>query len=134
MRRPIVVEMLSRQYPDVNFIIPHLGGFADDWITHLQVIDMLTRHPNVYGDTSGVRYWGILVQAVRRAGPCKLLFGSDGPLPHPALELRKITLLGLPPSQEALITGGNILRLLDQSGSDLPSGGGRRPRRSIPVR
>ena len=31
---------------------------------------------------------------------------------HPALELHKITLLGLPPGQQALITGGNAARLL----------------------
>jgi predicted TIM-barrel fold metal-dependent hydrolase len=29
--RPEVVDMLAPQYPDVNFIIPHLGSFTDDW-------------------------------------------------------------------------------------------------------
>jgi predicted TIM-barrel fold metal-dependent hydrolase len=112
VRKVAVVEMLAGQYPAVNFIIPHLGGFADDWMTHLAVIDQLCRFPNVFADTSGVRYWDALVRAVRRAGPHKLLFGSDGPQLHPALELHKITLLGLPPAQQALITGGNAARLL----------------------
>jgi predicted TIM-barrel fold metal-dependent hydrolase len=112
VRRVAVTEMLAGQYPDVNFIVPHLGGFADDWITHLHVIDQLCRYPNVYADTSGVRYFDALVAAVRRAGPGKLLFGSDGPLLHPALELHKIRLLGLPGEDEALILGGNIARLL----------------------
>ena len=26
-----VCELLAQEYPDVNFIIPHLGSFADDW-------------------------------------------------------------------------------------------------------
>jgi uncharacterized protein len=112
VRHVAVTEMLAGQYPDVNFIVPHLGGFADDWMTHLHVIDQLCRHPNVYADTSGVRYFDALVAAVRRAGPGKLLFGSDGPLLHPALELQKIRLLGLPDQDEALILGGNIARLL----------------------
>ena len=90
VRRVAAVEMLAGQYPDLNFIIPHLGGFADDWMTHLAVIDQLCRYPNVYADTSGVRYWEALVRAVKRAGPGKLLFGSDGPLLHPALELYNI--------------------------------------------
>jgi predicted TIM-barrel fold metal-dependent hydrolase len=107
-----VVDMLAQQYPDVPFIIPHLGTFADHWTAHLQVIDQLVRFPNVFADTSGVRYWQILVTAVRRAGPRKILFGSDGPLLHPALELYKIKLLRLRPADEALVTGGNILRLL----------------------
>jgi predicted TIM-barrel fold metal-dependent hydrolase len=112
VRRVAAVEMLAEQYPDLNFIIPHLGGFADDWMVHMQVIDQLCRFANVYADTSGMRYWEVLVRAVERAGPHKLLFGSDGPLLHPALELHKIKLLHLPPSQEALITGGNALRLM----------------------
>jgi uncharacterized protein len=112
VRRVAAVEMLAEQYPDLNFIIPHLGGFADDWMVHMQVIDQLCRFANVYADTSGVRYWEVLVRAVRRAGPHKLLFGSDGPLLHPALELFKIKLLRLPAPHEALISGGNALRLL----------------------
>jgi hypothetical protein len=106
------VEMLAEQYPNLNFIIPHMGGFKDDWMTHMAVIDQISRFPNVYGDTSGVRYWEILQRAVRRAGPHKLIFGSDGPLLHPALELYKIRLLRLPPAEERLITGGNAARLL----------------------
>ena len=78
----------------------------------MHLIDQLCRFPNVYADTSGVRYWECLVQAVKRAGPHKILFGSDGPLLHPAVELYKIKMLRLPPQEEALITGGNIARLL----------------------
>jgi predicted TIM-barrel fold metal-dependent hydrolase len=107
-----VIEMFAPQYREVNFIIPHLGSFADDWRAHQQLIDQLLRHPNVYADTSGVRRFDYIVQAVKRAGAHKLLFGSDGPWLHPALELKKISLLGLPPYQESLILGGNILRLL----------------------
>jgi len=116
-----VVEMLAQQYSDVRFIIPHLGAFADNWNVHLQLIDQLVRFPNVYADTSGVRYWQLLVTAVRRAGPRKVLFGSDGPLLHPALELYKIKLLRLPAAQEALVTGGNVLNLLGTPAADRAS-------------
>ena len=81
-------------------------------MVHTHLIDQLCRFPNVYADTSGVRYWECLVQAVKRAGPHKILFGSDGPLLHPAVELHKIKMLDLPAAQQALITGGNIARLL----------------------
>jgi hypothetical protein len=119
-----VMDMLAPQYPDVNFIIPHLGSFADDWRVHQQIVDLLVRFPNVYGDTSGVRRFDYIVQAVDRAGAQKLLFGSDGPWLHPGLELHKIRLLQLPPGKEDLILGGNALRLLrqvraDADGSDL---------------
>ncbi len=110
-----VVDMLATQYPDVNFIIPHLGSYADDWRVQQRVVDLLVRYPkNVFTDTSGVRNFEYIVQAVRRAGPHRVLFGSDGPWLHPGAELHKLRLLHLPPHQEALILGGNILRLLRQ--------------------
>lgn len=110
--RAEVVDMLAPQYPDVSFIIPHLGSFADDWRAQQRIVDQLTRYPNVFADTSGVRRFDYIVEAVKRAGPQKVLFGSDGPWLHPGLELHKIKLLGLPSDKEALILGGNILRLL----------------------
>jgi predicted TIM-barrel fold metal-dependent hydrolase len=107
-----VIEMFAPQYREVNFIIPHLGSFADDWRAHQQLIDQLVRHPNVYADTAGVRRFDYIVEAIKRAGVRKLLFGSDGPWLHPGLELQKIRLLRLPPDKESLILGGNTLRLI----------------------
>ena len=72
----------------------------------------MVRLPNVYADTSSVRHFDYIVQAVKRAGPQKVLFGSDGPWLHPGVELHKIRMLGLAPAAEALVTGGNILRLI----------------------
>jgi predicted TIM-barrel fold metal-dependent hydrolase len=109
-----VVELLATEYPDVSFIIPHLGSFADDWRAQQALIDPLVRHPNIFTDTSGVRRFDLLLQAVRRAGAQKFLFGSDGPWLHPGVELAKIRALKLPPAQEALILGGNLLRLIRQ--------------------
>jgi predicted TIM-barrel fold metal-dependent hydrolase len=107
-----VVELLAREYPEVSFIIPHLGSFADDWRAQLALIDHLVRHPNVYAGTSGVRRFDLLEQAVQRAGARKILFGSDGPWLHPGLELAKVRALGLSPSEAQLVLGGNLLRLI----------------------
>lgn len=110
--RPEVVDMFATEYPDVNFIIAHLGSFTDNWKAHDQVTDQLARYSNVYADTSGVRQFDYLVKAIKRGGPRKLLFGSDGPWLHPEVELHKVRLLGLSPNDEALVLGGNALRLL----------------------
>lgn len=121
-----VIDMFASQYPRINFIIPHLGSFADDWRAHERVIEQLVRYPNVYADTSGVRRFDYLVQALRRAGPSKMLFGSDGPWLHPELELKKIRLLGLPAADERAVLGGNLLRLLRRNTT------GTRARMSVP--
>jgi predicted TIM-barrel fold metal-dependent hydrolase len=107
-----VVELLATEYPQVQFVIPHLGSFADDWKAQRALLDPLERHANVHADTSGVRRFDLLVEAVRRAGPHKLIFGSDGPWLHPGVELAKIRALGLPPEDEELVLSGNILRIL----------------------
>lgn len=107
-----VAELLASQFPDVNFIVPHLGSFADDWSAQLALVDHLARHRNIYADSAGVRRFDLLEMAVRRAGAHKLLFGSDGPWLHPGVELAKIGMLGLAPDDEALVLGQNLLRLI----------------------
>jgi predicted TIM-barrel fold metal-dependent hydrolase len=105
------VELAAEAYPSVNFVIPHLGSFADDWFAQRTLIDILARRPNVYTDTAGVRRFDLLVEAVKRAGARKVLFGSDGPWLHPGLELAKVHALKLSAAQEADILGRNWLRL-----------------------
>jgi predicted TIM-barrel fold metal-dependent hydrolase len=107
-----VLEMVATEYPEVAFIVPHLSSFADDWKAQLGFVDQLARHPNLHADTSGVRYHDLLEAAVRRAGPGRVLFGSDGPWLHPGVELAKVRALGLPPAAERLVLGGNLLRLV----------------------
>jgi predicted TIM-barrel fold metal-dependent hydrolase len=108
------IELLASEYPDVAFIIAHLGSFADDWRAQLAMIDHLVRHPNIHTDTSGVRRFDLLQQAVRRAGARKVLFGSDGPWLHPGLELAKVRALGLASDDEAQVLSGNFLRLISR--------------------
>ena len=129
-----VCELLAEEYPDVNFIIPHLGSFADDWRAQIALIDHLVRHSNIYTDTAGVRRFDILVQAVQRAGARKILFGSDGPWLHPGVELAKVRALGLSKSDEALVLGGNFLRLIESAGRPGHAGYEHRLAYSAPVR
>jgi predicted TIM-barrel fold metal-dependent hydrolase len=107
-----IIELLAIEYPDVNFVIPHLGSFADDWKAQQACLDPLARHPNIYTDTSGVRRFDLLEQAVERAGAHKILFGSDGPWLHPGVELAKVYALNLSSSDRALVLSDNFLRLV----------------------
>jgi len=109
-----VCELLAGEYPDVAFIIPHLGSFADDWKAQLAFLDHLTRHPNIFTDTAGVRRFDLLEQALARAGADKVLFGSDGPWLHPGVELAKVRALELTPDDEAKVLGRNLLRLISR--------------------
>jgi uncharacterized protein len=105
------VELVAGEYPDVPFIIPHLGSFADDWDAQVAMIGLLLRHDNVYVDTSAVRRFDLLAEAAHRR-PRRVLFGSDGPWLHPGVELAKVRLLGLRHADERCVLGGNVLRLI----------------------
>ena len=108
------VELFASEFRDVNFIIPHLGSFADDWHAQMTFIDQLVRHPNVYTDSSGVKRFDLLEMAYKRAGASKILFGSDGPWMHPGLELQKIYELKPSPEDLKLMLAGNFLRLTNR--------------------
>jgi predicted TIM-barrel fold metal-dependent hydrolase len=117
------VELLAGEYPEVEFIIPHLGSFADEWRAQVAMIGLLMRHPNVHTDTSAVRRFDLLAEAARRR-PRQVLFGSDGPWLHPGVELAKVRLLGLGARDEQRVLGGNALRLISRRPAPRPTRAG----------
>jgi hypothetical protein len=112
---PAVRESLEvvQSYPNVAFILAHLGCFASrDWREHVAAIEAAGRLANLYLDTSSVVFFEYLERAASELPAEKLIFGSDGPLVDSRVELYKIQLLKLPQAKEQLILSGNILRLL----------------------
>jgi predicted TIM-barrel fold metal-dependent hydrolase len=107
------IDLIATEYPDVNFIIPHLSSFADDWKAQLAFLSPLERYKNIYTDTSGVRRFELIEQAVKRAGPHKILFGSDGPWIHPGVDLEKIKALHLKKEDEEKVLYKNFLTLIN---------------------
>jgi predicted TIM-barrel fold metal-dependent hydrolase len=101
---------LTREYPSLNFIIAHMGGFYD-WRTIERCIALAEELPNVYLDTPFAMVHVMIKRAAERI-PSKVIFGTDAPAIHPAVELAKIRSLNLPKDVEGQILGGNISRLL----------------------
>lgn len=98
---------LARQFPKTNFILGHMGfGPADQ-----EALEAAAELDNFFLETSTGSYLHIK-EAAKRAGPGKVIFGSEFPLSHPAVELKKILLLDLPDGEREKITGGNIRALL----------------------
>jgi len=105
------VDLIAKEYPTVNFIIPHLGSFAEDWKAQKSFIDKLVLYKNIYTDSSGVRSFELFSEAYERAGARKILFGTDGPWIHPGVELEKIRALKSSKKDLQLMLSGNFLRL-----------------------
>ncbi|MBI3698553.1 MAG: amidohydrolase family protein, partial [Acidobacteria bacterium] len=109
-------HMIAAEYPQVPFIMAHLGNFASrDWAEHIAAIGVARRYPNVYLETSSVVFFKFLEMAAAELGAGKLIFGSDGPELDSRVELHKIRLLHLPLAEEARVLGGNILKLLGKN-------------------
>jgi predicted TIM-barrel fold metal-dependent hydrolase len=106
-------HMIASAYPQVNFIMAHLGSYTSaSFAEHVAAIDVAKRYPNVYLETSSVIQWRCLEMAARELAPEKLIFGSDGPDADSRVELYKIRLLKLSKDHEEKVLGGNVLRLL----------------------
>lgn len=72
---PQAVYRVALKYPDVNFVMCHMGLATDN----LEAIDLISRLPNLYGDTAWVKMENCLT-AIDKCGIDKILFGTDNPI------------------------------------------------------
>lgn len=118
---PPALDELARRYPDTPLIVAHLDETA---------LDAAATRDNVFLDTSGLcltpRH---LERALRRAGPTKLIFGSDAPAETGGdlgYSLRLLANARLPEPDLARICWENLHQLLAASGpGTFPSSRGR---------
>lgn len=111
MTTPYQIAPLARVCPDAQIILAHMGGYyhVDDAIAAAEQI------PNLYLETSAVPYPHKIREAVQRIGADRVIFGSDGPVCPPVLELEKVRLAGLTAQEASQVLGGNINRLLGRA-------------------
>ena len=101
---------LARRFPKTNFILGHMGfGPAD-----LEALEAAVKLDNFFLETSIGSFLHIK-EAVAKAGPNKIIFGSEFPLSHPKLELERILLLNLKENAQEKIVCENIKELLGLS-------------------
>jgi len=67
--------------------------------------------PNVHLETPGKPTHSKIREAVERAGPDRVLYGSDTPFHHPSVELAKVRVSGLPADLTDRVPGENGRRL-----------------------
>lgn len=90
---PWSVEELAAAWPAVKVIMGHMGHGNAIYIN--AAINAAVRHHNVYLETSGMPMHTKIREAVERAGPDKVLYGSDVPFHHPQVEMLKVRVSGL---------------------------------------
>ena len=99
-------EMIIKDYPGLNFVLAH--GGKDHY---RQCARIAAEYPNVFVDTSALSLHRTRI-ILKIAGSRKLVFASDYPYSHPALELKKYELLVSDAREIEDILFKNALRLL----------------------
>ena len=102
---------LVEAFPSGRFLIAHLGSPNNERIAD-KFLALAARSSNVWLDISYSHCYWKIADAYRVLGADKLVWGSDGPLIHPKVEIEKVRILNLPTEEEAKILGGNLLRLI----------------------
>jgi predicted TIM-barrel fold metal-dependent hydrolase len=92
---PWSIEELAVNFPRVPVIIGHMGHGNVVYIN--ASIDIAARNDNVYLETSGMPMHTKIKEAVDRVGPDRVLYGSDAPFHHPAVEILRVQVSGLEP-------------------------------------
>ena len=102
-------KRVSRGTPDPG----HIGCGWDGDQTHQVPAIQQCRHGNVYADTSSARSItpGLIKWAVGEIGVDRVLFGTDPPLYHTAMQRARIDHTDLPAETPRRIPPDNALRL-----------------------
>ncbi|MFG2563325.1 amidohydrolase family protein [Streptomyces sp. NPDC048496] len=100
---------LARRFPQVSFVLGHSGIGNIDFYA----LAMIQDEPNILLETSG-GYTCVAEAALSRLGAGRVVFGSEYPLQHPAVELAKFQVLRIPPDQWRQIAWDNAHRLLGE--------------------
>ncbi|MGH3142928.1 MAG: amidohydrolase family protein [Gaiellales bacterium] len=90
---PWSIEELAVSFPDVPLVMAHMGHGNVVYIN--AAIDIAERRPNVYLETSGMPMHTKIKEAVERIGTERVIYGSDAPFHHPAVEILRVQVSGL---------------------------------------
>ncbi len=107
---PLAVAKAAERCPEATILAGHMGGYFHGEA----MLEVAERLPNLVLETSAMPYPDLIRRAVDLLGAERVVFGSDGPAGHPKLEVLKVQLAGLSATDEALVLGGNMERILGQ--------------------
>lgn len=103
----------ANEFPEVRLILAHIGCGWDGDLTHQVRAIQQSRHGNVFADTSSARSItpDLIEWAVREIGVDRVLFGTDTPLYHAAMQRARIDDADLSDDDKRRILRDNSLRL-----------------------
>ena len=104
---PLAIAALAREFPEVPVIMDHMGYRY--WVR--DAIEAARQVPNIYLATTAVMEPHFIDRAINSVGVERIVFGSNGPLAIPKMQLEVIKFLQLSPEDEAKILGETLVKL-----------------------
>jgi len=104
---PLAIATLARAFPEVPVIMDHMGYRY--WVA--DAIEAARQAPNIYLATTAVMEPHFVAMAIKAVGIDRIVFGSNGPLVIPKMQLEVIKHLELSPEDESKILGGTLAEL-----------------------
>jgi len=106
--QPALIGDLADRFPDVTIIMAHMG-----MALYKDAIFVGRKCPNVILETSAQPWTHrISKTVVDTLGATRLVFGSDAPLHHQEIELKKVQMASLSDGELRLVLGENMKRVL----------------------
>lgn len=106
---PGIIADLARSFPSVPVIMGHAGRYG----FHREAAVVGREVPNLHFDVAGLATPSAVDELVAAVGASRVLFGSDHPYTPVGFELEKVARwTTFPPTDVALVVGGNAARLL----------------------
>jgi predicted TIM-barrel fold metal-dependent hydrolase len=103
----------ANEFPEMQLILAHIGCGWDGDLTHQVRAIQQSRNGNVFADTSSARSItpGLIEWAVSEVGADRVLFGTDTPLYHAAMQRARIIHADLTNDAKRMILRENALKL-----------------------
>ena len=123
--QPILLDKVARDFPNLNIIIEHMGGFE----FFNEALAVVRNNPNCYAGITGTltknefdscrltpsQIKKQLMKSKRQIGPERMIYGTDYPgrdIARIQTDLEIIDSWGLTPSERECILGENLQRIL----------------------
>jgi len=91
---PWQIGLLAERHPEVKVMMIHMGHGHGVYID--AALKMARRLPNVYLEMSGMPMPSKILEGYETVGKDRIMFGTDTPFHHPAVEIQKVLTSGVP--------------------------------------
>ncbi|MEM3387503.1 MAG: amidohydrolase family protein [Nitrososphaerales archaeon] len=106
---PWSYEPLAEKFNNVPIVLGHMGHGHIVYINGS--LEVASRRKNIYLEPSGMPMHTKILEAVKMLGAERVLWGSDVPFHHYAVELTKVMVADLSEKELELVLGRNALQL-----------------------